>query len=90
MLGDTLSAYSTLSNEEMVYARVVAEFNDVVIRGGVKPSLAEKFAKAVTTFGDQVRIAFYYLIFFLFSCNRKTIFQVFTDDFFVIPKSMKS
>ncbi|XP_031627562.1 nuclear pore complex protein Nup93-1-like [Contarinia nasturtii] len=43
---------SNLNNQEMAYACEVYEYNKLVIAGGLRPNLVEKFSKIATQFND--------------------------------------
>ena len=45
---------SVLDYQEMAYVKAVIEYNDQILKGGIKPSLAEKFAQTAQAFNDQV------------------------------------
>lgn len=45
---------SVLDYQEMAYVKTVIEYNDQILKGGIKPSLAEKFSQTAQAFNDQV------------------------------------
>ncbi len=49
-----VSSRSVLDHQEMAYVKSVMEYNDKVLKGGISPSLASKFAEAARFFNDQV------------------------------------
>lgn len=51
-----ISSKSVLDFQEMAYVKAVMEYNDQTLKGGIKPSLAEKFAQTAQAFNDQVTI----------------------------------
>nr|XP_053627918.1 LOW QUALITY PROTEIN: nuclear pore complex protein Nup93-like [Cherax quadricarinatus] len=44
---------SSLSSEEMAYVRVIRQYNEEVLQGGIRPNLAESLTNAASTMGDQ-------------------------------------
>lgn len=55
---------SSLSSEEMAYVRVICQYNEEVLQGGIRPNLAESLTNAASSMGDQVSKIF----FFFFLC----------------------
>ena len=51
-----ISSKSVLDFQEMAYVKAVMEYNDQTLKGGIKPSLAEKFAQTAQAFNDQVTL----------------------------------
>lgn len=49
-----MSSKSVLDFQEMAYVKTVMEYNDQVLKGGIKPSLADRFAQTAAVFNDQV------------------------------------
>ena len=49
-----ISTRSVLDHHEMAYVKVVIEYNDQVLRGGIKPSFADRFSDAAKAMNDQV------------------------------------
>ncbi|KAJ6638477.1 Nuclear pore complex protein Nup93-1 [Pseudolycoriella hygida] len=49
----TFGGKSSLNNQEMAYAREVAEHNKLIISGAMRPSLVEKFSEVATKFNDS-------------------------------------
>ena len=49
-----MSAKSVLDYQEMAYAKTVIDYNDHVLKGGIKPCLADRFAQTAQSFNDQV------------------------------------
>lgn len=47
---------SSLSSEETAYVRVVRQYNEEILQGGIRPNLAESLSEAATTMNDQVRL----------------------------------
>ena len=47
---------SSLSSEETAYVRVVRQYNDEILQGGIRPNLAEALGEAASTMNDQVRV----------------------------------
>lgn len=45
---------SVLDHQEMAYVKTVMDYNDQVIKGGIKPCLAERFAQTAQSFNDKV------------------------------------
>lgn len=45
---------SNLNNQEMAYACEVYEYNKIVISGGLRPNLVERFSKIAQQFNDTV------------------------------------
>lgn len=45
---------SSLSSEEMAYVRVICQYNEEVLQGGIRPNLAESLTNAVSSVGNQV------------------------------------
>lgn len=50
----TFGGKSSLNNQEMAYAREVAEYNKLIISGAMRPSLVQKFSDVATKFNDSV------------------------------------
>lgn len=48
-----ISSRSVLDHQEMAYVKAVMEYNDQTLKGGIKPSLAEKFSQTAQAFNDQ-------------------------------------
>lgn len=48
-----MSAKSVLDYQEMAYAKTVIDYNDHVLKGGIKPCLADRFAQTAQSFNDQ-------------------------------------
>lgn len=48
-----ISTRSVLDHHEMAYVKVVIEYNDQVLRGGIKPSFADRFSDAAKAMNDQ-------------------------------------
>ncbi|XP_045581798.1 nuclear pore complex protein Nup93 isoform X2 [Procambarus clarkii] len=44
---------SSLSSEEMAYVRVIREYNEEVLQGGIRPNLADSLTNAASTMSDQ-------------------------------------
>jgi len=44
---------SVLDHQEMAYVKTAMEYNDQVIKGGIKPCLAERFAQTAKGFNDK-------------------------------------
>lgn len=55
----TFGGKSSLNNEEMAYAREVAEYNKLIINGSMRPSLVQKFSDVATKFNDSVGISIF-------------------------------
>lgn len=54
VLNETFGTRSSCLNRmEMAYAREVYEYNGIVIKGGYRPNLVQKFAKVAQAFEDQ-------------------------------------
>ena len=51
-----ISSKSVLDFQEMAYVKAVMEYNDQVLKGGIKPSLADKFSQTAQAFNDQVTL----------------------------------
>lgn len=49
-----LSTKSVLDFQEMAYVKTVMDYNDQILKGGIKPSLADRFAQTAMSFNDQV------------------------------------
>lgn len=49
-----ISSKSVLDFQEMAYVKAVMEYNDQILKGGIKPSLADKFSQTAQAFNDQV------------------------------------
>lgn len=47
---------SSLSSEETAYVRVVKQYNQEVLQGGIRPNLAQALTTAAESMGDQVSI----------------------------------
>lgn len=47
---------SVLDHQEMAYVKTVMDYNDQIIKGGIKPCLAERFAQTAMSFNDKVSI----------------------------------
>lgn len=45
---------SSLSSEETAYVRVIRQYNDEILQGGIRPNLAETLGEAAATMNDQV------------------------------------
>lgn len=52
---------SNLNNQEMAYACEVYEYNKLVIAGGLRPNLVERFSKIAKQFNDTVSLTFNFL-----------------------------
>lgn len=50
----TARGKSNLNNQEMAYACEVYEYNRLVIEGGLRPNLVERFSKVAKQFNDTV------------------------------------
>ena len=48
---------SVLDHQEMAYVKTAMEYNDQVIKGGIKPCLAERFAQTAKGFNDKVCVS---------------------------------
>lgn len=44
---------SSLSSEETAYVRVVRQYNEEILQGGIRPNLAETLGEAASTMNDQ-------------------------------------
>ena len=49
-----MSTESALDFQAMAYVKTVVEYNNQVLKGGLKPNLAERFAQTAATFNDRV------------------------------------
>lgn len=58
----TFGGKSSLSSQEMAYAKEVYDYNKLVIEGLLRPSLIQKFATVAANLNDAV--FFIYLVFF--------------------------
>lgn len=47
---------SSLSSEETAYVRVVRQYNDEILQGGIRPNLAEALSEAASSMNDQVGV----------------------------------
>ena len=47
---------SSLSSEETAYVRVVRQYNEEILQGGIRPNLAEGLAEATSAMNDQVSV----------------------------------
>ena len=45
---------SSLSSEETAYVRVIRQYNEEVLQGGIRPNLPELLNTAASSLGDQV------------------------------------
>lgn len=52
----TFGGKSSLNNQEMAYAREVAEYNKLIISGAMRPNLVQKFSEVATKFNDSVSL----------------------------------
>lgn len=52
----TFGGRSCLNSQEMAYAREVFEYNKVVVEGGMRPSLVQRFAQVAEKFNDAVSL----------------------------------
>lgn len=49
---------SVLDFQEMAYVKTVIDYIDQILKGGIKPSLADKFAQTAQAFNDQVSFCY--------------------------------
>jgi hypothetical protein len=49
-----MSAKSVLDYQLMAYVKTVIDYNDYVLKHGIKPYLADRFAQIAQSFHDQV------------------------------------
>lgn len=47
---------SSLSSEETAYVRVVRQYNEEILQGGIRPNLAEALSEAASSMNDQVGV----------------------------------
>ena len=52
----SVSTRSVLDHQEMAYVKTVMDYNDQVLKGGIKPCLAERFAQTAQAFNDKVKL----------------------------------
>lgn len=45
---------SSLSSEETAYVRVIRQYNEEILQGGIRPNLAESLSEAASSMNDQV------------------------------------
>jgi len=67
---DIAPARSQLDYQEMAYAKEVVAYNNLIVRGAVRPQLVDKFAKAAEAFNNAVSSKPIYLA-KLFVCNSR-------------------
>lgn len=53
----TFGGKSSLNNQEIAYAREVAEYNKLIINGAMRPNLVQKFSEIATKFNDSVGLS---------------------------------
>ena len=50
-----VSPRSVLDQQEMIYVKIISDYNDQVLAGGIKPCLPERFSEVSGLINDQVR-----------------------------------